>query len=194
MQRTIQEIESIDGDQTVSSFDFGGEGYRRNRRTANTIDTRFGPISYDRWYFQNTQAKTPGMAPLDVRLGVVAGRMSPALAEVTGRLAADLPQQAARDMLAERFSVTPAVEAYRRVVADLATQVRTVHDEEAIGQLINWIDEARQSKGKHDVLLQVGRDGVFVQTSVLGGSVLWDDCRLRSRSEASRHDLPGRDA
>ena len=164
MQRTIRQIESIDCDQTVSSFDFNGENYRRNRRTAKTIDTRFGPISYDRWYFQSTQPKTPGMAPLDVRLGIVAGRMSPALAEVTGRLAADLPQQGARDMLAERFSVTPSVEAYRRVVADLATQVRSVHDEEAIRQLIDWIDEARQSEGKHDVLLQVGRDGVFVQT------------------------------
>ena len=164
MQRTIQEIESIHRDQTVSSFDLDGESYRRNRRTANTIDTRFGPISYERWYFQNTQARTPGIAPLDVRLGIVAGRMSPALAEVTGRLAADLPQQAAREMLAERFSVTPSVEAYRRVIADLATQVRSVHDDEATRQLIAWIDEARQSKGKHDVLLQVGRDGVFVQS------------------------------
>jgi len=45
--------------------------------------------------------------------------MTPALAEVTGRLAADLPQQAALDMLAERFGVTRAVEAYRRVVAEL---------------------------------------------------------------------------
>jgi hypothetical protein len=164
MQRTIQRIESTDREQTVSSLEFGGESYRRNRRTNNTIDTRFGPISFDRWYFQNTQVKTPGIAPLDVRLGIVAGRMTPALAEVTGRLAADLPQQATRDMLAERFSVTPSVEAYRRVVAELATQVRSVHDEEAIGQLMDWIDEARQSNGKHDVLLQVGRDGVFVQT------------------------------
>lgn len=164
MQQAIREIESKDQDHTVSSFKFGGESYRRNRRTANTIDTRFGPVSYERWFFQNTQAKTPGIAPLDVRLGIVAGRMSPALAEVTGRLAADLPQQAARDMLTERFSVTPSVEAYRRVVAELATQVRTVHDEEAIKQLIAWIEKARQSDGKHDVLLQVGRDGVFVQT------------------------------
>lgn len=164
MQRTIRQIESTDRDQTASSFDFQGESYRRNRRTTNTIDTRFGPISFDRWYFQNTQAKSPGIAPLDVRLGIVAGRVTPALAEVTGRLAADLPQQAARDMLTERFGITLSVEAYRRVVADLATQVRTVHDEEAIGQLIDWINEARQSDGKHDVLLQVGRDGVFVQT------------------------------
>ncbi len=164
MQRTIRNIESDDRDQTVSSFGFDGQSFRRNRRTTNTIDTRFGPISFERWFFQNTQGEAPGIAPLDVRLGIVAKRMTPALAEVTGRLAADLPQQAAREMLAERFSVTPSVEAYRRVVADLATQVRTVHDEEAVKQLIQWIQEARQRDGKYDVLLQVGRDGVFVQT------------------------------
>lgn len=164
MQRTIRNIESDDRDQTVSSFCFNGQSYRRNRRTTNTIDTRFGSISFERWFFQNTQSDAPGIAPLDMRLGIVAKRMTPALAEVTGRLAADLPQQAARDMLAERFSVTPSTEAYRRVVADLATQVRSVHDEEAVKQLVQWIQEARQSEGKHDVLLQVGRDGVFVQT------------------------------
>jgi hypothetical protein len=39
-----------------------------------------------------------------------------------------------------------------------------VHDKAAIEQLIAWIEQARQSDGQHDVLLQVGRDGVFVQT------------------------------
>lgn len=164
MQHTIRRIESEDRDQTISSFVFDGQSYRRNRRTSNTVDTRFGSISFDRWYFQNTQAKSPGIAPLDVRLGIIAQRMTPALAEVTGRLAADLPQQATRDMLAERFGVTPSVQAYRRVVADLATQVRTVHDDEAIKQLVDWIEQARKNQGKHDVLLQAGRDGVFVQT------------------------------
>lgn len=164
LQRTIRRVESDDKDQTVSSFEFQGEHYRRNRRTSNSIDTRFGPISFQRWFFQNTQSESPGIAPLDVRLGVVAQRMTPALAEVTGRLAADLPQQAALEMLHERFAVKPSVDAYRRVVADLATQVRCVHDEEAIKQLIEWIEQARQSEGKRTVLLQVGRDGVFVQT------------------------------
>jgi hypothetical protein len=164
LQRTLRRIESHHRDQTVSSFDFDGQSYRRNRRTTKNIDTRFGVISIERWFFQNTQSESTGIAPLDVRLGLVGSRMTPALAEVTGRLAADLPQQAALDMLAERFSVRPCVEAYRRVVADIATQVRTVHDEQAISQLIDWIEQARQSDGKHDVLLQVGRDGVYVQT------------------------------
>ena len=163
-ERTIRRVESDQLNQTASSFTFNGESYRRNRRTTNNLDTRFGSISFERWFYQNTQAKSSGIAPLDVRLGLVAGRMTPALAEVTGRLAADMPQQAALDMLHERFGVRPGVEAYRRVVAEVATQVRTVHDDEAIAQLIEWVEQARQSEGKRDVLLQVGRDGVFVQT------------------------------
>ena len=79
--------------QTLHSLDFGGEHYRRNRRTSNLIDTRFGAISFERWFFQNTQRKSPEIASLDGRLGIVARRMTPAPAEVTGRLAADLPQQ-----------------------------------------------------------------------------------------------------
>lgn len=160
----IRRVESADRDRTASSFDFGGETYRRNRRTCKNIDTRFGVVSFERWFFQNVQSGLPGLAPLDVRLGLVAGRMTPALAEVTGRLAADLPQQAALDVLQERFAVRPGVAAYRKVIADIACQIRSVHDEEAIAQLQEWIEQARVSEGPRDVLLQAGRDGVFVQT------------------------------
>ncbi len=164
LQRTIRRCESVQRDRTTSSFDFNGQHYRRNRRTSNSIDTRFGAITFDRWFFQNTEKGASGIAPLDVRLGIFANRMTPALADVTGRLAADMPQQAVLGMLHERFAVKPSVDAYRRVVADISTQVRSVHDDEAIRQLIEWIEQARASQGKHDVLLQVGRDGVFVQT------------------------------
>ena len=142
MERSIRRIESDNQKQTFASFEFEGEYYRRNRRTPSSIDTRFGAVSFERWFFQNTQPQSPGIAPLDLRLGIVARRMTPALAEVTGRLAADLPQQAALAMLHERFAIKPSVEAYRRVVADLATQVRGVHDEEAVAQLIQWIEQA----------------------------------------------------
>lgn len=90
--------------------------------------------------------------------------MTPALAEVTGRLAADMPQQAALEILNERFAIRLSVSAYRRVVAELATQVRCVHDDEALAQRVEWIELARESDGQHNVLMQVGRDGVFVQT------------------------------
>ncbi|QDU92726.1 hypothetical protein Pla8534_04740 [Lignipirellula cremea] len=123
LQQTIRRLESPLREQTVASFVWNGEHYRRNRRTANTIDTSFGTIAYERWFFQNRSSRSPGVAPLDVRLGVIAGRMTPALAEVACRLAADLPQPAALHMLQERFTVKLSVDAYRRVIAELATQV-----------------------------------------------------------------------
>ncbi len=148
----------------MRSFQFADHTYRRNRRTRKNIDTRFGVVTIKRWFYQNTQPSLPGLAPLDVRLGLFADRMTPALAEVTGRLAADMTQQATRDMLEERFGVRPGVAAYRRVLADLAHRVRIEHDDVAIEKLSEWIELARRSTGKHKVLLQVGRDGVYVQT------------------------------
>ncbi|HJN13805.1 MAG: transposase [Verrucomicrobiota bacterium] len=90
--------------------------------------------------------------------------MTPALAEVVGRLAADLPQQAVLGVLRERFNIRPGVATYRNVVRDLAKSVRCHHDEVAIERLGQLFEKARQSEGKHEPLLQVGRDGVFVQT------------------------------
>ena len=161
---TLARLESPEPADAVPSFELAGQTYRRNRRTSKTIDTRFGSVTFERWFYQNAETGSPGLAPLDVCLGLFGDRMTPALAEVTGRLAADMPQQAALDMLAERFSVRPGVAAYRRIVADIAGRVRTEHDDVAIEKLSEWIERGRKSKGKHEVLLQVGRDGVFVQT------------------------------
>lgn len=132
--------------------------------TSKTIDTRFGQITFRRWFFQSSEPGEPGIAPLDLRLGLFAGRMTPALTDVVGRLAADLPQEAVREVLQERFSVTPGVATVRRVVGDLAEQVRLHHDQAAIQRLTELVEQARQSEGKREPLLQVGRDGVFVQT------------------------------
>ncbi len=90
--------------------------------------------------------------------------MTPATVEVVGRLAADLPQQAVLEVLRERFAITPGVATLRRVVSDLAQKVRLHHDEAAIERLTELIEQARRSQGKREPLLQVGRDGVFVQT------------------------------
>lgn len=162
LQGAIQNIESDDPLTVQPSFQFQGQSYRRNRRTNKSIDSRFGTIVYERWFFQNTLPETPGIAPLDVRLGLFAERMTPGLAEVVGRLAGDMPQQATLDMLQERFGLRPSVDTLRQVIADVASQVRVHHDEVAIDQMLQWAEQAYKSEGNQRVLLQVGRDGVFV--------------------------------
>lgn len=157
-------IEPDRADQTAASFEFQGERYRRNRKTPHKLASKFGTIHYPRWYYQNKVKGRPGLAPLDVRLGVIAGYATSGLAEVTGRLAGDMPQEAAREVIAERFAARPSVATYRNIIADTATLVRSVHDQAAIEQIHDWFTKARKTPGKSDVLLQVGRDGVFVQT------------------------------
>lgn len=164
LQATLRSIETDRREQVPARIGWRGETFRRNRLTTKTIDTRFGQITFRRWFFQNTLPGEPGIAPLDLRLGLFGGRVTPALAEVVGRLAADLPQQAVLDVLRERFAVTPGVATLRNVVRDLAEQVRGHHDDVAIQRLSQLLEQARHSPGKHEPLLQVGRDGVFVQT------------------------------
>jgi hypothetical protein len=106
---------------------------------------------------------------LDIRLGVAdvhqgftSGGLSPALAEVIGRLAAEMPQQAAIKHIAERFEVKMSVDAYRLNVDNIHRLIRPHRDTQAVEQLLAWTDQARKSKGKQKVLLQLGRDGVHV--------------------------------
>jgi len=164
LQATLREIETDCAADVPARIHWNGQTFRRNRRTNKSIDTRFGQITLCRWFFQNSEPGAAGIAPLDLRLGLFAGRMTPALTEVVGRLQADLPQQAVLAVLWERFRVSPGVGALRRVSADLAEQVRLHHDSAAIERLNALLETARQSEGKHEPLLQVGRDGVYVQT------------------------------
>jgi hypothetical protein len=164
LEVTLRSMETTDRDSAPARIEMENESYRLNRKANKSIDTRFGPISVQRWFYQANTAGVPGIAPLDVRLGLIAGRMTPAVAEVTGRLVADMPQQATLEILRERFGITPGVGTLRRVVEDLGQRVRVHHDQVAIDKLVQLVGNARQSKGPWKPLLQVGRDGVFVQT------------------------------
>lgn len=164
LQFTLRRIETDDRDSAPPRIELDGQSYRLNRKTNKSIDTKFGPVSLKRWFYQAVVAGGVGIAPLDLRLGLVAGRLTPAVAEVTGRLAAEMPQQATIETLSERFGISPGVGTLRRVIDDLGQRVRVHHDQAAIDRLVELIGDAQQSDGPRKPLLQVGRDGVFVQT------------------------------
>ncbi len=88
-----------------------------------------GTVVIRRWFNPCAQPVAHRIVLLDVRLGVFADRMTPALAKVNGRLATDLTQQSALDMRSDRFAVRPETESYRRIVAAIASEVRSQHDQ-----------------------------------------------------------------
>ena len=164
VQATLAGLETDQADRTPARIHWEGSTWRRNRKTNHLIDTRFGPVTIARWCYQNTIPGEAGMAPLDLRLGLFAGRMSPALTEVVGRLAADLPQQAVLEILHERFLIQPGVATLRKAIADLASKVRVHHDDVAIQRLGELLAAASRSEGQFEPVFQVGRDGVYVPT------------------------------
>lgn len=160
LEHTVNRVESCQRPQPVT---WEHRTFRPNRRTWRSIETRLGTIRYRRWIFTaELSFFVRGIAPLDLRLGLVAERVSPGLAHKLGRLAAELPQQPALQQVREQFNVRLSVTAYRRIVEHLSVEVGCRHDEQAVEQLFRWIEEADNSTGKHDVLLLVGRDGVHV--------------------------------
>lgn len=159
LEHALDRIESADRPNSVR---FEHRDFHAHRCVSRTIETRLGTVCFRRWVMQNEYCFVKDIVPVDLRLGLIGDRVSPALAHKLGRLAADLPQQMAIEQLAEQFNVRLSVEAYRGTVERLSYEVRYLHDDVAIEQLTQWIEKAANSKGKHEVLLMVGRDGVHV--------------------------------
>ena len=54
---------------------FGDETYRRRTKTPNTIGTLFGPIELQRCVYECLEKGAACIWPLELRLGIVAGRV-----------------------------------------------------------------------------------------------------------------------
>lgn len=140
----------------------GTREFRRNRRTPRSIASLFGPITLKRCFYQATDGESPGLSPLEHRLGIVAGAATPALAEEAARLNAELPQQQTRAALAHHYGVHWADGTLRKVVAAMAGNYAPQRHEAQLGRLREWLKEAQKSRGKHAPTLAVGRDGVIL--------------------------------
>jgi hypothetical protein len=141
---------------------------RKNHKTPNRggIATLFGTIQLQRCLYEPLQDARdddrPSFAPLEQNLGIVAANATPALAERVGRLAAQQTQQELLQWLQHEHHVRWSVEALRKVTAavsgGIAEHLRAVQRQ----TLLDWLEQARQSKGRGRVVLAVGRDGIML--------------------------------
>ena len=141
---------------------FGGETYRRRKKTRNTIATLFGPIELNRCVYECLEAGEACLWPLELRLGIVAGLATPALAERAGRWLADREQDAVIELLHVEHGVSWSVTSLRKVVAAVRDGVAEPGETARVQRVIELLIEAEDSAGKHRPTLAVGRDGVMV--------------------------------
>ncbi len=140
----------------------GLSDYRRNRKTGTTISTLFGKVRLRRFIYQAMAAGEAGIFPLELALGLTAGQATPALADVVGRLIADLPQQQTLCVLRERYAVQWSVGTLRKVTESLAEALAPLRHEAQVAYLVGLLRKAVESPENGRPSLVVGRDGIMI--------------------------------
>jgi len=161
LDEEVNDVEPADKQQTAPRVRFHKATYRINKRTKATIATSFGDITVWSYYYLNEEDGEPGLHPLHMRLGIVAGT-TPVLAERAARWAVDHSQREVRQLLAAEHGLHWSNDRLRRVLREFRRLAVAFRAEVQAERLLQWLADAERSRGRHRPVLAVGRDGVMV--------------------------------
>jgi hypothetical protein len=162
LQQEFNRLEPAAKDQAAAKVRYRGQTYRRNKKTKAQVATCFGPLTLWSFLYLAAEDGEPGLHPLHVQLGIGAGGAMVALAERVARRAVDDSQRAVRQWLADEHGLRWSNDRLRRVLRDFhgtAVAFRAAAQER---RLLQWLEAAQRSRGRHRPVLAVGRDGVMV--------------------------------
>jgi hypothetical protein len=160
---TFNHLETDDPRLLPAHLRVDGDWYRRRAKTPNrSIATLFGTITLWRHLYQPIHGVERAIFPLEIRLGLVAGRATPALAERVARAATDATQEVVRAALKSDHGVAWSVATLRAVIAATWEGMAPHLEDAQVEQILAWLEEARTSRGAREPVLAAGRDGVFV--------------------------------
>src|SRR6185312_9545071 len=160
---TFNHLEPHDRKDLPGQIESGGTWYRRRSKTPNRSGaTTFGTITLWRMLYQDVHGIEPSISPLESRLGLEAGRATPALAERAARAAVTAPQDAVLAALRADHGVSWSVTTLRAVVAAVAAGMGVHRPEAQVARLLSWLEQADRSSGSRKPVLAVGRDGLML--------------------------------
>jgi hypothetical protein len=133
--------------------------FRRKPKSLLKLDTLFGTVRVNRFLYESLLAGERCFFPLDTWLGVLPGHVSPALAEKIARLAAGHTQRDVLQTIKQEHGVSLSVERLRKIVAAVAGQVSGYVCQAQVARVIELLNAAFSSTGRHTPTLVVGRDG-----------------------------------
>lgn len=166
MQWTLNNLETDDPSQAAAEVRFDRGSYRRRPPSPRRggIATLFGIIALSRLRYEPCDASI-GLScifPLEQRLGIVAGKATPALAGRVGAWTAQHTQATVQNLLAEEHRVAWSVTTLRQVAAELSRGVQPLTQAAQAAYLLELLGQAHARSGSHRPVLVAGRDGVFV--------------------------------
>jgi hypothetical protein len=160
---TFNHLEPHDRQDMPGQMESRGTWYRRRSKTPNrSVATTFGTITLWRMLYQDIHGVEPSIFPLEIRLGLEAGRATPALAERAARAAATSTQGAVLGVLREDHSVRWSAATLRAVIAGVAAGMEVHRHDAQAERLLSWLEQADRSSGDRKPILAVGRDGLML--------------------------------
>jgi hypothetical protein len=187
----MSHLESSQAGDLPPNVEFDGELYTRlNRQTSHKVSTTFGKIRLRRVGYRPTD-KTggPTIFPLEQQLGIVCGA-TPALAERAAYYQAEAgaTQRRTLQRLKRAHNVAWSVKKLREVIGRVAEAMASERHEVQVEKLLQLLQQAWSSKGKHKPVLSVGRDGISFGVVVKGGSIF----EVASAGTVSVYDRRGK--
>jgi hypothetical protein len=162
VQWTFNQLESEERFQMPGQFLWQGEFYRRHEKSRlRNLSCLFGPIEVRRFCYQPLESAGRCLFPLDLQLGIVAGVATPALADLVGRLSADLTQRHVLDQL-RSLGIGWGVSTLRRFQQTFAAALEEFRHLAQVQQVLTWLQQAADGAGKRAFTLAVGRDGIML--------------------------------
>jgi hypothetical protein len=160
---TYNHLEPDDRHKMPGHLRYDGDWYRCRAKTPNrSVATPFGIITLWRYLYRPIHGIERSIFPLEIRLGLAAGRATPALAERAARAAADSAQGPLLADLKRDHAVSWSVATLRAVIAATWEGMAPRFHDAQVARALAWLEQARASKGARKPVLAVGRDGVFV--------------------------------
>ena len=166
LQAVFNGLEPEDPEQAAPSLHFDNNFYRRRDRSPRRqgIGTRFGTIALERIRYEPCDADLglTSLFPLEMRLGIVSGKATLALADRLGQWTAQHTQETVHRLLQEEHHVSWSVSTIRKIMTDLSADLTPLTHQAQLEHLLKLLQQAHDSKGPHRPVLTVGRDGIFV--------------------------------
>lgn len=162
LQREANRLEADDRREMPGKVRYRKETYRINKKTPARVATRFGTIVLRSFYYLNAEDGEPGLHPLWLRLGIGAGGATPALLERVARRAVDHTQAEVRAWLRREHGLTWSNDRLRAALAGFRQALLPFVAALQKAQLLRWLQQAEQSRGRHRPVLAAGRDGIMI--------------------------------
>ena len=134
----------------------------RPKSPRRNLDSLFGPVRLWRYRYEATTPGEPSRFPLEERLGIEAGRATPALAERAAGWLVGQTQAQVRAILRRDHGVNWSVQTLRQVTQSMSRGMAEHREAAQIAKLQTWLQQAEAAGGPHRPVLSVGRDGVMV--------------------------------